>query len=25
MALKTNRKTWRKLQMAHQEQTPWKV
>ncbi|KAL9986980.1 hypothetical protein ACROYT_G001210 [Oculina patagonica] len=25
MALKTNRKTWRKLQMAHQEQAPWKV
>ncbi|KAJ7375686.1 hypothetical protein OS493_039595 [Desmophyllum pertusum] len=25
MALKTNRKTWRKLQMVHQEQNPWKI
>lgn len=25
MALKTNQKTWRKLQMVNQEQNPWKV
>ena len=25
MALKTNQKTWQKLQMVNQEQNPWKV